>query len=104
MKRGEVWWAVLPAPAGRQPVVLLSRDEAYPIRNLVAIAPITTRLRGIPVEVRLGPADGLPRACAINADTLATIPKASLHERITLLDPMKLQALNEAIKFALDLP
>jgi mRNA interferase MazF len=31
MKRGEVWWATLPEPVGRRPVVLLSRNAAYPI-------------------------------------------------------------------------
>jgi len=35
--------AELPAPAGRRPVVLLSRDEAYAVRELVTIAPLTTR-------------------------------------------------------------
>ena len=104
MKRGEVWWAALPAPAGRRPVVLLSRDEAYRVRNLVTIAPVTTRIRDIPVEVRLEPSDGLPRECAINLDTITTIPKSLLVDRIALLSPEKLQAINEAIKFALDLP
>ncbi len=103
MKRGEVWWTYLPKPAGRRPVVLLSRDEAYQVRNLVTIAPVTTQIRNIPVEVRLGPSDGLPRECAINLDTITTIPKSLLADRITLLNPEKLQALNEAIKFALDL-
>jgi mRNA interferase MazF len=51
VKRGEVWWANLPAPAGRRPVVLISRNEAYRVRALVTIAPVTTRIRGIPVEV-----------------------------------------------------
>lgn len=103
MKRGEVWWASLPRPAGRRPVVLLSRDEAYQVRNLITIAPVTTRIRDIPVEVRLGPSDGLPRQCAVNLDTITTIPKSLLASRITLLSPEKIQAINEAIKFALDL-
>lgn len=103
MKRGEIWWASLPKPAGWRPVVLLSRDEAYQVRNLVTIAPVTTRIRNIPVEVRLGPSDGLPRECAINLDTITTIPKSLLTDRIALLNPEKLQVLNEAIKFALDL-
>ena len=77
MKRGEIWWASLPKPAGRRSVVLLSRDEAYQVRNLFTIAPVTTRIRDIPVEVRLGPSDGLPRGCAINLDTIVS-PKATL--------------------------
>jgi mRNA interferase MazF len=104
VKRGEVWWATLPKAAGRRPVVLLSRDEAYQVRNLVTVAPVTTRIRDIPVEVRLGPSDGLPRECAINLDTITTIPKSLLADRITLLSPKKVQTLSEAIKFALDLP
>jgi len=104
MKRGEIWWASLPKPAGRRPVVLLSRDEAYQVRNLVTIAPVTTRIRRIPVEVILGTSDGMPRRCAINLDTIATIPKSALVDRVSLLKPEKLRDLNEAIKFALDLP
>ncbi len=104
MKRGEIWWALLPKPAGRRPVVLLSRDEAYQVRNLVTVAPVTTRIRNIPVEVILGPHDGMPRKCAINLDTITTIPKSALVDRVALLKPEKLRALNEAIEFALDLP
>ncbi len=87
MKRGEVWWANLPAPVGRRPVVLVSRDEAYRVRDLVMIAPVTTRMRNIPTEVELGPQDGMPRPCVINCDSLATIPKARLRSKITTLSP-----------------
>ena len=75
MRRGDVWWADLPAPAGRRPVVLLSRNEAYAVRELVTVAPVTTRARNIPTEVRLGPAQGLPKACVANLDTITTIPR-----------------------------
>jgi mRNA interferase MazF len=40
MRRGEVWWAELPALAGKRPVVLLSRNEAYAVRELVTVAPL----------------------------------------------------------------
>ena len=103
MRRGEVWWAVLPKPTGRRLVVLLSRDEAYQVRELVTVAPVTTRIRNIPVEVRLGPADGVPRECVVNLDTITTIPKSLLADRVTALSPEKLQAVNEAIAFALGL-
>ena len=72
MKRGEVWWAELPVPLNRRPVVLLSRDEAYTIRNAVTVAEITSTIRGIPVEVKLGPKDGLPKKCVANLDTIIT--------------------------------
>jgi len=103
MRRGEVWWAQLPAPAGRRPVVLLSRNEAYVVRELVTVAPITTRVRRIPTEVPLGVDDGLPKACVANLDTLATIPRRALSRRITALGPEKISAIEEALRFALAL-
>jgi mRNA interferase MazF len=103
MRRGEVWWAELPRPIGRRPVVLLSRDEAYAVRNAVTIAEVTTTIRGIPVEVELGPEDGLPKNCVANLDTIATIRKDLLTKRITLLRNQRLQQIDAAIKFSLSL-
>ncbi len=103
MRRGEVWWADLPAPAGRRPVVLLSRNEAYAVRELVTVAPITTRARRIPTEVMLGPAEGLPKACVVNLDTITTIPRRTLTKRIGPLPAEKLAALERALMFALGL-
>ena len=103
MKRGEVWWALLPPPIGHRPVVLLSRDEAYAVRAMVSVAEVTTRVRRIPAEVPLGPADGLTKPCVVNLDSITTIPKASLQGRITGLRPEKLRAIDDAIRFALGL-
>lgn len=101
MRRGEIWWADLPAPAGRRPVVLLSRHEAYAVRELVTVAPITTRVRRIPTEVPLGPAEGLPKACVVNLDTITTIPRRALTQPIGPLSPEKLTAVERALLFAL---
>ena len=79
--RGEIWWAELPQPAGARPVVLLSRDEAYQVRQLVTVAPVTSRVRNLPVEVSFGSAEGLPRPCVANLDTVTTIPRRSLSRR-----------------------
>ena len=103
MRRGEVWWANLPKPAGKRPVVLVSRDEAYAVRALVTVVPVTTNARNIPVEVLLGREEGLPRACVANADTIVTIPKISLAGYAGVLAPDKVSALDDAIRFALGL-
>lgn len=103
MRRGEIWWANLPTPFGHRPALLLSRDEAYLIRDLVLVSPITTRIRGIPAEVRLGPQDGLPRPCVANLDVIYTVPKFNLERWITSLSAAKLQAVDAAIHFALGL-
>ena len=103
MRRGEVWWADLPAPDRRRPVVLLSRDLAYDIRDFVTIAPVTTRIRGFSAEVRLGPADGLPRECVVNLDNINTIDKVMLQQFIVDLTLEKIHAVEDAIRFALDM-
>lgn len=103
MRRGEVWWADLPAPAGRRPVVLLSRDEAYAVRELVIVAPVTTRIRRIPVEVPLGRAEGMTRRCVANLDAITTIPKALLVEYAGALNTARLAELDDAARFALGL-
>lgn len=101
MRRGEIWWAELEPPAGRRPVVLLSCDEAYSVRSLIIVAPVTTRIRRIPSEVPLGPDDGVPQDCVANLDTMTTIPKDCLVSRITMLSDKKLREVEAAIRFAL---
>ncbi len=103
MRRGEIWWAELEPPTGRRPVVLLSRDEAYSVRSLVIVAPVTTRIRNVPSEVPLVADDGVPHDCVANLDTITTIPKECLHSRLTTLSPRKLKEIEAAIHFALGL-
>lgn len=103
MRRGEIWWAELPQPVGRRPVVLLSRNDAYDVRSLVTVAPITTRIRAIPVEVELGQTDGLPRTCVVNLDTITTIPKSSLRDRLSTLSVERMAEVEDALRFALGL-
>jgi len=103
MHRGEVWWADLPLPTGRRPVLLLSREAAYKVRASLTVAMVTRTIRSIPVEVLLGKEDGMPVKCAVNLDDIITIPKSLLVERITALTPEKMAAVARAIAFALDL-
>ena len=103
MRRGQVWWADLPPPFVRRPVVLLGRDQAYAVRDLIIVAPVTTRIRSIPAEVPPGREDGLPRACVANLDANDTISKRRFDRRISDLSPDKLRAVNSAIHFALGL-
>ncbi len=103
MRRGEVWWAELPSPVGRRPVVLISRDAAYKVRTSVTVGLVTRTRRGIPVEVPLGPEDGLPEECVANLDNILTIPKARLTQQITTLSSQKMADVDRAIIFALGL-
>ena len=103
MKRGEVWWARLALPAGRRPVVLVSRDAAYLVRSSITIAEVSTVIRSIPSEIALGKREGMRRPCVINTDNLATIPKTLLESHIVSLTAAKLEQLDEALRFSLGL-
>jgi len=103
MHRGEIWWANLPLPVGKRPVLLLSRDAAYQVRTSITVAAITRTIRRIPVEVPLDVEDGMPEKCVVNLDDIMTIPKSLLGERITTLPRNKMALVDKAISFALEL-
>jgi len=103
VKRGEIWWVEFPAPIGRRPAVLVSRNQAYRVRAAVTVVPLTRTIRSIASEVSLGPADGVPKASVANADNIATVPKARVVEYLATLAPEKIAGLERAITFSLDL-
>lgn len=103
MRRGEIWWADLPAPVGRRPVLLLSRNAAYRVRALITVAPVTTRVRSIATEVAVGSEQGLPKAGVANLDSVTTIPKRLLATRVAMLSPDKIAEVEQALHFALGL-
>ncbi|MGH7296940.1 MAG: type II toxin-antitoxin system PemK/MazF family toxin [Polyangiaceae bacterium] len=82
MQQFEIWWASLPEPAGRRPVMLLSRTAALPYLTRVLVVEVTTTVRGIPQEVTLGKREGLPRSCVANLDALRTVPTSCLVARL----------------------
>lgn len=103
MTRGEVWWAELEGDAGFRPVVIVSSADSLARRHNVTIAEVTRSLRGLPSEVRLSTADGLPVNCAINADHLHTIPKDRFRRRIAALSDERIFSLDAALRHALGL-
>jgi len=82
VRQFEIWWASLPDPVGRRPVLLLSRTSALAYLNRVLAAEVTTTVRGIPQEVSLGRREGLPRSCVVNLDQVRSVPLACLAARI----------------------
>lgn len=103
MRRCEVWWAEMPKPVGRRPVVLVSRDSAYAVRASISVVEVSTTVRSIPSEVPLSRRDGLPKKCVANTDNIVTIPKQWLSTRISALRQAKVDALDAALRFSLDL-
>ena len=97
--RGEVWWYEDPR-AGRRPFCILTRDEAIPMLNQVLAVPATRTIRGIPTEVALDDADGMPAACALTLDNVSLIHPALCTERITRLPAERLRQVCDALAAA----
>lgn len=103
MQRGEVWWADLGAPFGRRPVLILSRDSALMARPSATVAPLTRTIRTLPSNVLVGPADGIRFESVVNLDDMLTVRQAVMVRRIAVLSGARMQAVRDAIMFALDL-
>ncbi|MDX1999544.1 MAG: type II toxin-antitoxin system PemK/MazF family toxin [Thermoanaerobaculia bacterium] len=102
MRQYEIWWAELPAPVGRRPVLLLTRSSAYGYLNKVIVAEITTTIRGIPQEVPVGPAEGLPAPSVANLDNLHAVAKRTLTTKIGVVPASKERGVKRALGYALD--
>jgi mRNA interferase MazF len=101
LKQYELWWASLPTPAGRRPVLLLSRNEAYSYLNKFVAAEVTSTIRRIAVEVPLGRGEGLPAKCVANCDNIRTVPRSALTKRIGRLSPGRHSEVKRALGHAL---
>lgn len=103
MRRAEIWWAEQ-LPGQPHPVLLLSWDAHGDWRDRVTVADVTGHMRGLDAEVTLGPADGMPRPCVVNLDSLATIRRSMLSSRITTLGSARMQEVERAMHLALGVP
>lgn len=103
MRRGEVWWANLGPPAGRRPVLLVSREDAYSVRNQFIVVQISSRIRGTRAEVLLDARDGLPKRCAANADVVYMVTRRQLDRIITVLSGEKMDLVDASLRFSLGL-
>src|SRR5207244_12187569 len=99
-EHGEIWRGIVDEP---RPVVVVSRDDARGVRSRATVAIVSSTIRGIRTEVVLDHNDGLEHVCAVNADELFTLDKSRLERRIGRLRPEKLDALHDALRFALEL-
>ena len=102
--QGEIWWANLPAPAGRRPVLILTRSDAIAHMNNITVAPLTRNVRDIDSEVVLSPSHGVPTVCAVSLDNILTIVKTVLDRRVVTLSADTMKQVFEAIRFVFAMP
>jgi len=112
MRRGEIWWASLPEPAGsgpgfRRPLLVVSANSFNESRIDTVIGAVITsnlRLADAPGNVRL-PArgSGLPKPSVVNVSQIVTVDKAFLTERVGKLTLRLQTAVDEGVRLVLSL-
>ena len=101
IERGDIWLYRFAKPDKRRPVLVLSRPAALALLRSAIVAPITSTIHGVPSELRVGVADGLKGACAVNFDHLLTVDQADLRQYVGRLDERRMREACAAIEIAL---
>ena len=108
MKRGELYRVANPSardPKKFRVFVIVSRQVLIESRfSTVICAPIYSAYDGLSTQVPVGVDEGLKHESSIHCDELVSLPKSVLTNFVGTLSGQKLQALNQALALALDLP
>jgi mRNA interferase MazF len=99
--RGDIWLYRFGRPDKQRPVLVLSRQAALRQIRTAVVAPITTAIRGLPSEVRVGVEDGLKGDCVVNFDHLYTVPQQELRRWLGRLDQRRMREVCGAVEVAL---
>ena len=108
MKRGELFRVARPSardPKKFRVFVVVSRQVVIESRfSTVVCAPVYSTYDGLSTQVPIGVDEGLKHDSSIHCDELVSLPKSALTNFIGTLPPQKIQALNKALRIALDIP
>ena len=107
MRRGDLYRVRRPGrgdPKASRVFVIVSRQALIDSRfSTVVCAPIYTRRDGLATQVDLGTEEGLKHDSSIHCDALVSLPKAVLTDYVARLRPVRLRALDQALRVALAL-
>lgn len=98
-RRGEVWLAQLDKV---RPLVVLTRDPFGRLLHSVIAAPVTSTIRGLSTEVRVGPTDGVRIESVANLDNVQLVARSRLVRRIGRARPTVMNAICIALSTAVD--
>ena len=110
IKRGEIWWAVLPEPVGsgpgyKRPILIVQSDEFNKSKINTIIAVVITsnrRLAAAPGNVFLSPKKSkLPKESVINVSQIITIDKSFLSEKVHIISSEIIAQVDEGLKLVL---
>ena len=85
-------------------MLLLTRTSGYAYLNKVIVAEVTSTVREIPEEVRLGKEEGLPHPSVVNLDNVHVVPKTRVGDLIGALSARRQREVKRAVGYALDWP
>jgi mRNA interferase MazF len=86
-----------------RPALVLTREGARGAMTKVTVAPITTTVKGLSSEVRVGPDNGLDHEGAIALDNVVTVPVELLGRTVGYLKAAQEAELARAVVLAYDL-
>jgi len=86
-----------------RPALILTRQVALGHLTNVTVAPITSTVRGLTTEVRIGARNGLDHECVASCDNITTVHKNSIIKEIGFLLDDQEESLTQAIACAFDL-
>jgi mRNA interferase MazF len=99
--RGDVRLYQFASPDKKRPVVVLTRESAVAYLSTVAVAPVTSTIRGVPSEVLLDEGDGMKGPCAVNLHNAITISQQHLGKRVARLGSLRMSEICAALRFSL---
>jgi len=86
-----------------RPVLLLTREGVRQSMLRITVAPITSRAKGLPTELPVGPRNGLDAESVVSLDNILTIRAADIGRHIGFLLPDQEAPLAAALGHAFDL-
>ena len=107
MKRGDMYRVAHPSirdPKKFRIFVVVSRQAVIDSRfSTVICAPVYSVHDGLSTQVLMSEEEGLKHDSSIHCDELVSLPKSMLTNYIGTLPPQKIQALDQALRIALDI-
>jgi len=107
LRRGDLFRVRRPGaadPKRSRVFAVVSRQAVIDSRfSTVVCAPVYTRRDGLATQVELGAEDGLKHESSIHCDALVSLPKAMLTDFVASLAPLRMRALDQALRVALAL-
>ena len=99
-RRGEVWLYTFKPQDKRRPVVVLTRRSVLPLLRTAMVAPVTSKIRGLPSEVPVGVAEGLKQDSVVNLDWVQTVEQRRLEHYLGSLDDSTMAQVCRALAVA----